>query len=191
VLATLHVTYGVRHVVLTSLERVPDDIGVEKGDMVQIGSSFDVDAARGEGKQVQLQPWIIRFPHVEGHFVGVGDLFSALVLGRFKPDTQGEGITPLATAAELAIASVAGVLKHTVDAATNEAAAAPQAAAPADASQELTAEQQAEAHVLYARTHELRLIQARQELERPQVRWRAAWLMQEQKVSVEVPERPQ
>lgn len=86
-LETLHMTFSVPHVLVTSVE-LPEE------EMQQLGMS---NAASNGGKLMTLvgssltavdegtvRPWCIQFPEHEGYFSGVGDLFAALVLGRYE-----------------------------------------------------------------------------------------------------------
>ncbi|PWN26654.1 Ribokinase-like protein, partial [Jaminaea rosea] len=122
VLARIH-DQGVEHVIITSVELPKEDLermGVarrarlmdgetEVGSMVCVGSSRPT---RASAEDTPLRPWFIEFPEIPGYFSGVGDLFAALTLGRYDEAQAGE-VTPIARAAELAIASVQGVLART------------------------------------------------------------------------------
>jgi pyridoxine kinase len=151
------------HVIITSVHLSESDlkkIGVtEEGAMVLIGSS------KGSS------PWFISFPEFSGYYVGVGDLFSALLLGRYQvtappahPSSASVVETPLSIAAEKAIASVQGVLRNTAKAIS---VAPPIPESITDASQYKVEEM---------RRRELRLIQSRQEIENPRMDYRAQWL---------------
>jgi pyridoxine kinase len=156
VLSSLH-TQGASHVLITSvdlpvqdLERIGADPSAEKT-MILVGSS------RPEDGKTPVQPWFIQFPEIPGYFSGVGDLFAALVLGRFSTATK-ESITPIARAAELSIASVQGVLART------------QQSIAASDTQDATrkeSEDPAQARVDMMRGRELRIIQSRSEIENP------------------------
>ncbi|PWN42510.1 Ribokinase-like protein [Ceraceosorus guamensis] len=205
--AILHAKYHVEHVIITSLEPLPADLGITatlpdgSRAMVQAGSSFSVPQSSNVPKldevTEQINPWLIAFPEVEGHFVGVGDLFSALVLGRFEREHRSApgsaSVTPLAGAAEQAIASVQGVLQRTQKYMANltkesessagskgmkNAADDQDASLVGPTSSAATPEDLASAHlqVEYARARELRVVQSREELERPNVKWKASWL---------------
>lgn len=165
------------HVIITSLDPLPSDLGIPATlpsgapAMLQVGSSF---APLGDAP---FAPWTIQFAEVQGHFVGVGDLFSALTLGRFRPGEAGDSLTPLARAAELAIAGVAGVLAKTTEA----AAQAPPLrtreqvkAALGEAADEKEVDAQMRIELFKGR--ELRIVQGREAIERPEVVHRAVRL---------------
>ena len=159
----LHST-GTPHVIITSVSlptQELDKIGAGPGnDMVLIGSTRTGDS--------DSQPWFIAFPEYKGYFSGVGDLFSALLLGRFDPAQHSLSTslvgTPLSTAAEKAIAGVQGVL-HTTSQAIS--AAPPMPAGMVDAAQTRVEEM---------RRRELRVVQSRSAIETPTVQFRAQWL---------------
>jgi pyridoxine kinase len=155
---------GSPHVIITSLNLPESDLrtigATEEGAMVLVGST------------INSKPWFIAFPEFKGYYVGVGDLFSALLLGRYKAagaatearSEHGTAVdTPLSIAAEKAIAGVQGVLRNT--------AAAIESTLPmpehfTDASQQ---------RVEQMRRRELRLIQSRREIEIPEIDYRAQW----------------
>lgn len=144
---------GSDHVIITSVNLTIEDNSNQEDMMVQVGST------RGSS------PWLISFPEFKGYYVGVGDLFSALLLGRYNQNERGSIVdTPLACAAEKAIAGVQGVLRNT--------AAAIDATPPV--ADEIKDEAQTRVEVM--RRRELRLIQSRQAIENPDIQHRARWL---------------
>lgn len=179
---------GASSVIVTSVELPPADleaIGAKRdGGMVLVGSTREQGDDSG---RTSLRPWLIQFPQLEDYFVGVGDLFSALLLGHYQIDgdvstghdatamqrprapsatANGRSVTkPLARAAELAVAGVQSVLNITqkyIDASP----------LPGD----FETLEEAEQHVEKVRRRELRLVQARHALEHPKVVYRAQWL---------------
>lgn len=151
---------GAPNVIITSVD-LPSGhriASTQEDDMILVGSS------------IHSNPWFISFKEFKGYYVGVGDLFAALLLGRYKPDmivstTEGASAdTPLSVAVAKAIAGVQGVLRNT--------AAAIEKAPPIPA--EIT--DPAQLRVEQMRRRELRLIQSRQEIEEPSDRYTAQWL---------------
>lgn len=206
VLHTLHTTHKVSNVIITSVALPASDlvlIGASetladgRPAMLQVGSSLDPN----EGSSKKLKPWFIQFPEIQGYFTGVGDLFSALTLARFQPnDKQGvqgpsadtpnpdpsatgisndyKSLTPLARAAEMAVASLQGVLART-QAAIDSAPAIPSiepASSGAGNAEDSATVAEAQLRVERMRRRELRVVQSRQEIERPDVNHRARWL---------------
>ncbi|UZJ57524.1 hypothetical protein CBS101457_006844 [Exobasidium rhododendri] len=155
---------GTPNVIITSLNLPESDLkkigATEEGAMVLVGSTRD------------SKPWFISFPEFKGYYVGVGDLFSALLLGRY--DATATAVhssndkttvdTPLSIAAEKAIAGVQGVLRNT--------AAAIEVTPPMPDNIRDPGQQRVE----QMRRRELRLIQSRQEIEVPRMDYRAQWL---------------
>ena len=103
---------GPHTVVITSMD-VPDDNGAA---LTLVGSTALPQAPGMPSK------FTLRVPKRPGYFTGTGDLTAALLLARFAqtPDA-------LASAAELAIASVQGVIAQTAEAAAQPGAPAPPA----------------------------------------------------------------
>lgn len=175
VIENLH-NRGTPNVIVTSVSLSGPD--VEKigakidGGMILVGSTRS-------SKSANAAPWCIQFPELEDYFVGVGDLFSALMLGNFQPDEQsaddqlareprGPASTPLSRAAERAVAGVQSVLLKTLETTHSD----PDAALPAD----LDLMDEAQQRVEKVRRRELRLIQSRHAIERPEVKFHAKWL---------------
>lgn len=170
---------GVPHVVITSVdlkESVLNLIGTsaKNGAMVLVGSS-------NEGQQ---RPWFIQSPEVEGYFSGVGDLFSALLVGRFQlqtsnssqekyeegPKEGGAPDTDLSLAAEKAVAGLQGVLSK-----TSEAIAASEPL-PTQAEREAAHIDDTQFRVEVMRRRELKVVQSRQAIETPVVQYKARWM---------------
>lgn len=170
VIKKLH-SFGTPNVIITSIVSLPPDeiekIGAKvNGGMILVGSSSD------PSNLVQNQPWCIQFPELEDYFVGVGDLFSALMLGFFRNEhiqtssnksAFANAInTPLAIAAELAVAGVQGVLHRTLGFIEQEKI--PENYDQLD---------EVEKRVAKARRVELRLVASRSEIEQPHVKFHA------------------
>lgn len=104
-LNTLHTTYGVLHVLITSVELPESDLkGIGMSNyasdgsklMTLVGSSKHApspEQADTIPSSEVLRPWCIQFPEVEGYFSGVGDLFAALVLGRYKRPEEAQFVS--------------------------------------------------------------------------------------------------
>lgn len=163
-IAKLHQS-GVPNVVITSVDLSPEVRRKMQGDvkdeeMILVGST------------INSKPWFITFTEFQGYYVGVGDLFAALALGRYdsndiRASSAGEGDaveTTLSRAVAKAIASVQGVLRKTA------AAIDKTASIPEDISDP------AQIRVETMRRRELRIIQSRQEIENPQDVYKARWL---------------
>ena len=129
VLDTLHMTYGVPHVVITSLVLPADD-------MEKLSMKSTMPDGRPAmllvGSSRQERPWYLTFPSQGEYFSGVGDLFAALVLARFAEhaselpeparasfeacvsrDASNIKLSPIARAVTLAVASLQLVLDGT------------------------------------------------------------------------------
>jgi pyridoxine kinase len=144
---------GTKHVIITSVNLEIESISSNNDVMIQVGSTQD------------SKPWYISFPEFQGYFVGVGDLFSALLLGRYDETRKGSTVdTPLACAAERAIAGVQEVLHNTA------------AAIDATPSVADDIKDEAQRRVEVMRRRELRLIQSRKAIENPDIQHRARWL---------------
>ncbi|TKY85786.1 hypothetical protein EX895_005326 [Sporisorium graminicola] len=196
VILTLHKKHKVPHVIITSIELPDADlaaIGAHRNlsdgrqAMLQVGSSCEITVDAGGERQEpsvsveDLEIWSIQFPEVQGYFSGVGDMFAALTLGRFHPESptssttagQGDGmankpLTPIAKASELAIASLQGILANTCSVIDQlEKELAPAADGKVDEAQE---------RVDRMRRRELRVVQSKREIESPTIVYRARWI---------------
>ncbi|PWZ02205.1 Ribokinase-like protein [Testicularia cyperi] len=203
VLLSLHNTHKVPHVIITSVELPSDDltrIGASSSlpdgrpAMLQIGSSCTVHLD-DNGNRIspgiatdQLEMWMIQFPEVQGYFSGVGDMFAALTLGRFRPedleysstaaDASQKPITPIARASELAIASLQGILKNTCRVIESLESQSEQQKLQDQQKQEKEKDQldEAQKRVDTMRVRELRVVQSKSEIENPSIVYRAKWL---------------
>jgi pyridoxine kinase len=61
----------------------------------------------------QLDTWAFALPTVQGYFSGVGDLFSAMVLAHYAPESVQSGAPPLAEAVSKALLTVQQILLRT------------------------------------------------------------------------------
>lgn len=159
-LSTFHNRYNLPHAIISScmlphadIRRLdPSAIGTQ---LVCAGSSTDGPA------------WAISFPAFDEHFEGVGDVFSALVLAHFDLEADlGGAPSPLARAAELAIASLQSIITRT----RNHALGSFTGDAAVLRGQE---GEPSEKRVDRLRRLELRLVQSRDDLLSPIVRHRA------------------
>jgi len=209
VLRTLHVERGSPNVVITSVDLSDKDlqrIGArpklsDEGTvlMTLIGSSFDTSTKPGPSRpQEFLRPWFIQFPEVPGYFSGVGDTFSALLIGRFDPSSStrsdlSSAPTPVARAAELAIASLQSILSRTKTAiqsapalpdiaeltALAKANLAEGATWPSEDPAEIDKLVAAQRRVEEMRPRELKIVQSKGDIENPQVVYRASYFAQQ------------
>lgn len=189
VLKRIH-AQGVQHVIITSVElpradlerigassssKIPVEGEEEVQSMVCVGSSILAPDGGNtlspeHAASATLKPWFIEFPEIPGYFSGVGDLFAALTLGRFEA-THDAPVTPIARAAELAIASVQGVLARTT------AAIDVQPDVQVDEAHfESKEKAEAQQRVERMRRRELRVVQGRKDIEEPVVRYKARFL---------------
>lgn len=172
VLQSLH-TQGANHVLITS-------VSLSDADLLRIGAtpssepSMVLIGSSRPSADSPLKPWFIQFPEVRGYFSGVGDLFAAMTLGRFQTqkgaevEAEAEAVTPIARAAELAVAVVQAVLAKTqrsMDASALEVA-------------EGSSEDDPQARVDRMRGRELKIIQSKREIENPDVTYRAKFFVE-------------
>lgn len=112
----------------------------------------------------------IPFPELAEYYQGVGDVFSSLILARFPPLIPDlispHSISPLAKDAELAIASLQGVLKHTRDYAIGLAKGRAELLIAKEG-------EDVEQRVRRLRMVELRLVQSQQDILNPEVKFPA------------------
>lgn len=181
-LSAFHEQFGIPHIIVSSVtlpleiarSALGSDDAIPWPEPDAEGRVLVCAGSSQTAKDVPPQQWVIVFPRLAEHYEGVGDLFSCLVVGRF-PSSSGPASTsspsPLAATAELAIASLEGVLLSTRAKAldhlrrTNDEKFS---LVPAEGESK-------EDRVKRLRTLELRLVdrQSRQAIEDPQVRWRA------------------
>ncbi|KAK0534114.1 putative pyridoxal kinase, partial [Tilletia horrida] len=209
VLWTLHVQRGSPNIVITSVDLSDEDLDhigakpklTSDGTtlMTLIGSSYEPSsspATTSTSPRHLLRPWFIQFPEVPGYFSGVGDTFSALLIGRFDPavSTRSDSSaapTQVALAAELAIASLQSVLSRTKESIALAAPSMPddvallslaKAALPEgeswpseDDAAEVEKLLAAQRRVEEMRPRELKIVQSKGDIEQPHVVYRASY----------------
>ncbi|KAK0528645.1 putative pyridoxal kinase [Tilletia horrida] len=209
VLWTLHVQRGSPNIVITSVDLSDEDLDhigakpklTSDGTtlMTLIGSSYEPSsspATTSTSPRQLLRPWFIQFPEVPGYFSGVGDTFSALLIGRFDPavSTRSDSSaapTQVALAAELAIASLQSVLSRTKESIALAAPSMPddvallslaKAALPEgeswpseDDAAEVEKLLAAQRRVEEMRPRELKIVQSKGDIEQPHVVYRASY----------------
>lgn len=163
------------------------ELGGSKGSQPStpsLESDFNFNSKKGSS----LKPWFIQFPEIEGYFSGVGDTFAALTLGRFDPNLDSSSLdgspSAIARASELSIASLQGILKNTMDyiesfgEVPHRDEVRKMVLEREDLKDESEIEQEigGQLKVETMRRRELRIIQSRNEIENPKVKYRARWL---------------
>lgn len=176
-LRTFHERYQIPNVIISAVS-LPSDELVKLGFQDAASASTRMLVCSGStivsrpGEPLRTVSFGIAFPELAEHYEGVGDVFSALVLGRF-PDpfapSSSHPISPLAETAELAIASLQGVLARTRAHALTLAKGNPDAIIPREG-------ESAEERVRRLRMVELKLVQSQRELLYPDVTYRAVAL---------------
>lgn len=179
-LSSFHDTFGLPHVIISSATVRSSEARaavLDDSDWPPENSSGEILVCAGssklKGEETPTQ-WVIPFPKLAEHYEGVGDLFSALVLARFPSPSSPSPLdapTPLAATAQLAIASLQGVLSVT----RSRALSLLQSTGQTAASLVPRPDESSEAKIARLRAIELRLADpaSRDALERPTVRWRA------------------
>ena len=105
-LDTFHERYGIPNILISSIPSSQIS-GLEPGQLVCAGSTRQAGTT-------DSQQFTITFPSLPEHYEGVGDVFSSLVLANFAQPSGTDGaLCPLSTTAELAIASLQGILART------------------------------------------------------------------------------
>ena len=155
-LTAFHDLYGIPNVIISSIpsSKLP---GLPLDHLVCAGSSRLNGSADSE-------QFLIIFPSLPEHYEGVGDVFSSLILAHFT--RPGEGPCPLSSTAEVAIASLQGILTRT------RAYALSQATRDQDMSGSNPAETP-EARIQRMASVELRLVQSWREIKDPKILYRA------------------
>jgi pyridoxine kinase len=144
--------------------------GANERMLVCVGSSI----ISSSGEPLETTSFAIAFPELAEHYEGVGDAFSSLVLARFPslhplPSDPIHPVSPLAGTAELAIASLQGIIAHTRVHALKLAGGRPEllVGKPGEGAEE---------RVRRLRMVELRLIQSQKEILDPVVTYHAVKL---------------
>lgn len=179
-LRTFHERYRIPNVLISAVS-LPSDELVKLG-MYNAASSptrmlvcCGSTILSGPDEPLRTISFGIAFPELAEHYEGVGDVFSALVLGRFadpvNPSAEhlSHSISPLAHTAELAIGSLQGVLAKTRAHALSLARGNPDTIVPREG-------ESAEERVRRLRMVELKLVQCQKELLQPDVAYRAVQL---------------
>jgi pyridoxine kinase len=161
-LRTFHERYRIPNIIVSAVS-LPIDELIKMGFAVDHSTTSPMllcsgsTILSGPGEILRTVSFGIAFPELAEHYEGVGDVFSSLILGRF-PDT-----------AELAIASLQGILIKTRANALALAKHYPDAIVPREG-------ESAEERVKRLRMVELKLVQSQQEILNPRVQYHAVAL---------------
>ncbi|CAO1638813.1 unnamed protein product [Sympodiomycopsis kandeliae] len=168
VLESLH-QRGASNVIITSVELPESELAkIGATPTMQDDKSMILVGSTRSSSSSSLHPWYIQFPEIKGYFSGVGDLFAALLIGRFQPESKStSSVTPIASAAEEAIASVQSVLYRTLETTKS---------LEQDTITSHSEQDPVQQRVETMRRRELRLIQSRKEIEFPNVQHKARWI---------------
>lgn len=175
-LRTFHERYRIPNIIVSAVSLPIDEL-------IKLGFAVDHSTTSrmllcsgstilsGPDEPLRTVSFGIAFPELAEHYEGVGDVFSSLILGRFPDaaDPPSHAISPLAHTAELAIASLQGILTKTRANALALAKHYPDAIVPREG-------ESAEERVKRLRMVELKLVQSQQEILNPQVQYRAVAL---------------
>lgn len=186
-LKTFHTRFGIPHIVISAVS-LPEEEAALLGFAPLAPSTVPGGGRRRQlicaGSSLVSSPSVplstvafgIGFPELSEHYEGVGDVFSALILARFPPhppstqplesSSNPHPVSPLARTAELAIASLQGVLRHTRKHALLLAKGREDLLVPKEG-------EAAEERVKRLRMVELRLVQSHEELLNPVVEFQA------------------
>ncbi|KAK4050792.1 putative pyridoxal kinase [Microbotryomycetes sp. JL201] len=174
-LRTFHDRYRIPNVIISAVSLPRDELvhlGFDLGKLqtdpsarmlVCSGSTIVSDP---QDDQLRTVSFGIAFPELAEHYEGVGDVFSALILGRFPDASPSHPVSPLAHVAELAIASLQGILTRTRAHAVALAKHYPDAIIPRDG-------ESAEERVKRLRMVELKLVQSQREILEPVILYQA------------------
>lgn len=162
-LRAFHTQYGIPHIVITSVALPATMVSHLSGTTaINPDSEGDVLVCAGSTRPDDDTPdvsWAIVFPRIAQQFVGVGDLFASVLLGHFL---NLSGPHQLSRAAELALATVQGIISATYSDAKVEL--------------EILSKSNLDGQQLRsqtARALELKIVQNRQCIERPDAKWKA------------------
>lgn len=126
-LLKLHQTYGVPHVVISSIPISPDKakwlperfvVAQERLDEGIIYAAENLLCISSSWESATLTSVVhaTTIPQVQGFFSGVGDLFSAVILGHYDPENVGaedQLATPLSYAVTCAVRTTHAILRET------------------------------------------------------------------------------
>ncbi|KAH9823502.1 Ribokinase-like protein [Melampsora americana] len=161
-LRAFHTQYGLPHIVITSVALPASTVSHLSDKIISPDPEGDVLVCAGSTRLDGDTPditWVIVFPRVAQQFVGVGDLFASVLLGHFL---NLSGPQRLSRATELALATVQGIISATYSDA--EAELHKLAKSTLDAQQ---------LRLQTARALELKIVQNRQCIDVPDVKWKA------------------
>lgn len=174
-LRTFHERYRILHIIISAVSLPSSELALlgfpPSQSLLCAGSSL----LSPPGAPLSTVAFGIAFPELAEHYEGVGDVFSSLILARFPPvvapppSPSDHPISPLARTAELAIASLQGVLGHTRTHALMLAKGRPEAIVAREG-------EGAEERVRRLRMVELRLVQSQKEILDPVVSFPAVRL---------------
>lgn len=118
-LRTFHERYSIPNVIISAVSLPVEELkrlGLSNSNermLVCAGSSI----ISSPGQPLRTTSFVVVFPELAEHYEGVGDVFSSLVLARFPSLDPSlvlrHPVSPLAGTAELAIASLQGIIAHT------------------------------------------------------------------------------
>ncbi|MBW0542923.1 hypothetical protein O181_082638 [Austropuccinia psidii MF-1] len=146
-LADFHTSYGLQHVVITSISISRSQFNLAP--LPEADHERNVLVCAGSTKADKPEPWIIIFPKRQGRYDGFGDLFASVLLGHLLSSAS----MTLAKAAELALNTTQMVLDNPRSPILIPATVSPQA--------------------LRAHSAEMNIIQSRSAIEKPQVTFKA------------------
>ncbi|KAG0143506.1 hypothetical protein CROQUDRAFT_48714 [Cronartium quercuum f. sp. fusiforme G11] len=162
-LHTFHAQYNLAHIVITSVALPATMVShFCSTECPPPDSDGNVLVCAGSSRSDFESPpvtWAIVFPRVAQGFTGVGDLFASVLLGRFLALS---GPDRLARAAELALATVQGIIHRTYAGAQDELARLVHSSIEPE-----------QIRLETSRAIELKIVQNREFIERPEVRWKA------------------
>lgn len=170
-LSTFHERYAIPNVIISAVSLPTselDHLGIQTiaADRMLLCAGSSIVS----GTQVAFG---IAFPELAEHYEGVGDVFSSLILARFPPLIPDlvnvHPVSPLARTAELAIASLQGIISNTRRSALELAGGRPELLVGAEG-------EGPEERVNRLRMVELRLIHSQKEILDPVILYRAAQL---------------
>ncbi|WAQ82142.1 hypothetical protein PtA15_2A456 [Puccinia triticina] len=148
-LRAFHEIHALEHIVITSIS-IPISLVAHLDDLPAPDHEGNVLICVGSTKDTE--PWMIVFPKRSKRFVGVGDLFASILLGRLLSTKP----IDLSRAAEFALASTQGVMDQT----------------DLISSRDVPSDSTLSTQAIKSRHSELKIIQSRDVIESPIVRWK-------------------
>lgn len=172
-LRTFHTRYSIPNVVISAVSLPVDELaglGIPTSGHAKMLLCAGTSMVSSPGAPLATVSFGIAFPELDEHYEGVGDVFSSLILARFPPlvpdHTDVHTVSPLARTAELAIASLQGIIRNTRRAALALAHGRPDLLVAADG-------EGPEDRVRRLRMVELRLIHSQAEILNPSIEFHA------------------